>query len=214
MPVPNPTPIYRIIHVDNLPVVLCRGGIHAPKLTPNDGLTYRTIHNAEIQSVRQQRRLNCGPCGIVHDYVPFYFGPHSPMLLQLHTGRVKGYHESQEPIIYLVSTVQAVQQSGPGFVFSDGHGIAAYTDWYDDLSHLDKVDWNMVYQQYWADTIDDMDRQRRKQAEFLIHRFCDWSLILEVGVINDKFRTKVESVFSQFPDGLRRPVNIRKEWYY
>lgn len=31
------------------------------------------------------------------------------------------------------------QESGCQFVFSDGHGLAAFTDWYDDLEEL--VDW-------------------------------------------------------------------------
>ena len=79
--------------------------------------------------------------------------------------------------MYLVSSVKQIVNSDTGFVFSDGHGIAIYTRWYDDLTDLDKVDWDMVSQRYWADNIDDMDRQRRKQAEFLVHRFCDWKLV-------------------------------------
>ena len=89
------------------------------------------------------------------------------MLLQLHTGRVENYDEGQEPLIYAVSTVETIAQAGLDFVFSDGHGIAAFTQWFDDLNDLDKVDWDMAYADYWADTVDDMDRQRRKQAEFL-----------------------------------------------
>ncbi|GAF98949.1 unnamed protein product, partial [marine sediment metagenome] len=121
--------------------------------------------------------IPCGPGGFIHDYIPFYFGYLSPMLLQLHTGRVAGYAEGQTPIIYLKTTAQTIAQSGAGFVFSDGHGIAHYTEWFDTLDDLDKVDWEMVYQRYWSDNVDDMDRQRRKQAEFLVHRFCNWSLI-------------------------------------
>jgi hypothetical protein len=30
MTVPEPTPIYRIIHLDNLPIYLRRSGMHAP----------------------------------------------------------------------------------------------------------------------------------------------------------------------------------------
>lgn len=145
MPVPNPTPIYRFIHVDNLHVCLWRGGLHAPNHTPNNGLRYKTIHNVDIQSHRRVTRIPCGPGGVIHDYVAFYFGYLSPMMLQLKTGRIEGYNDGQEPLIYLVSTVQAVVDSGVDYVFSDGHGIAAYTEWYDDLSNLDKVDWNMVY---------------------------------------------------------------------
>ena len=136
------------------------------------------------------------------------------MLLQLKTGRVEGYDEGQEPLIYLVSTAQAVRDAGVGFVFSDGHGIAAYTDWYDDLADLEKVDWDTVYQRYWADTVDDMDRQRRKQAELLVYRFCDWALISEIVVINVKMKRIVEQIMSQFPRRLQRVVHVRPDWYY
>ncbi len=164
---PAPTPIFRLTHVDNLETLLRRGGLHAPKHTPDDGLPYRTIHNVDIQAERRVRTIPCGPRGTIHDYVSFYFGYLSPLLLQLKTGRVAGYQEGQEPLIYLVSSVQRALEEGVPFVFSDGHGIAAFTSWYDDLVDLDKVDWGMVYQRYWHDTVDDMDRQRRKQAEFL-----------------------------------------------
>ena len=111
MPVASPTPIYRFLHVDNLPIYLQRAALHAPNHIPNDGLVYKTIHNVNIQQRRKVTRLPCGPRGVIHDYVSFYFGPRSPMLFQLHTGRVAGYTEKQEPLIYLVSMVQAVVQS-------------------------------------------------------------------------------------------------------
>lgn len=214
MPVPDPTPIFRFVHVDNLEIVLRRGGLHAPNHTPNDGRAFRTIHNVEIQEKRKQKAIPCGPRGVIHDYVPFYFGFLSPMMLQLNTGRVAGYTEGQQPLIYLVSTAQAVRDSGIPFVFSDGHGIATFTSWYDDLGRLGEVDWDMVYQRYWADNINDMDRQRKKQAEFLVHRFCDWSLIGEIGVINPQMKTRVEGILSGFDAAVHRPVVVRPAWYY
>lgn len=214
MPAPIPTPVLRFIHLDNLHICLRRGGLHAPNHAPQDGLVYRTIHNPDIQRERHTRIVDCGPGGVIHDYVGFYFGYLSPMLLQLNTGRVEGYNEGQEPLIYLASNAQAIRDSGVGYIFSDGHGIAAYTDWYHDLADLDKVDWDMVYQRYWADKIDDMDRQRRKQAEFLVHKFCDWSLIHEVAVLNEKVRKRVESIMDKFPSRVRRPVLVRPAWYY
>ena len=99
-------------------------------------------------------------------------------------------------------------------MFSDGHGIAAVTDWYDDLDRLDQVDWGMVYQRYWRDEIGDMDRQRRKQAEFLVHEQCDWTMIQEIGVMNAKMKTKVVRILSKFDASLHRPVVVRPAWYY
>jgi hypothetical protein len=214
MTVPHPTPIFRIVHVDCLPTVLQRGGLYAANHTPADGLPYRTIHNVEIQGVRRVRNLPCGPGGTLHDYVPFYFGYLSPMLFQLKTGRVTGYNEGQEPLVYLKTTVQAVEQAGLGFVFSDGHGIAAFTGWYDQSARLNEVDWAMVYQRYWRDEMGDMDRQRRKQAEFLIHRFCPWALVQEIGVVNAAMKSRVEEILGGVDPAKRTVVNVRAGWYY
>ena len=200
------------MHLDNLAVCLEHGGMHAPNYAPNDGQDYRIIHNIEIQQVRRARIIRCGPGGIVHDYLAFYLGPRSPMLLQLHTGRVEGYDEGQAPLIYAVSTVEAIVQARLAFVFSDGHGIAAYTQWFDNLADLDKIDWDIVYADYWADTVDDMDRQRRKQAEFLVYQFCPWYVITSIGVLNDFVRDQVENILSQ--EGISTPVEVCRRWYY
>jgi ssDNA thymidine ADP-ribosyltransferase, DarT len=59
-----------------------------------------------------------------------------------------------------------------------------------------------------------MDRQRRKQAEFLVHGFCDWSLIHEIAVLDETARQKVLVSLSQFGSAFNRKVSIRSEWYY
>jgi len=214
MPVPDPVGLYRIVHIDNLPVLLARGALHAPNCTPNDGLRYRTIHSVSVQASRHDRPIRCGPRGTCHDYIPFYFGPLSVMLLNLKTGRVEGYNEGQAPLIYLTSTVQRVVDAGHQFVFSDGHGLATFTDWYDDLARLDQVDWNLVGERYWADRPDDNDRQRRKQAEFLIWQALDWSLIDRIGVLNQQVRANVEAVLGQYPQRPQPRVEVKSEWYY
>ena len=214
MPTPNPTPVLRLLHIDNLAVVLRRACLHAPKYVPDDGQVYATIHDVAVQQARHQTAISCGPAGVLHDYVPFYFGYLSPMLLRLNTGRVAGYIGDQTSLIYVVTTAQAVEAAGLGFVFSDGHGLARMTEWFDDLTKLDRVDWNMVFQRYWADTWDDPDRQRRKQAEFLIHAFCPWTVIERIVVISPTMRQRVETVLAGFPAALHRPVEIRGQWYY
>lgn len=214
MATPDPTPIYRITHFDNLRTVLKRRGLHSPNAWPNDGLPYRMAHNQQVQGSRGSMPIRCGPGGVLHDYVPFYFGYLSVMLLNLKTGRVEGYDEGQEPIVYLVSNAQAVKDSGAGFVFSDGHGLAHYSDWFDDLGSLGAVDWDLVYERYWSNTDVDFDRQRRKQAEFLVHEFMDWQLIEEVAVFDDDHKEQAERVMSRFGKSLRRPVVVRRDWYY
>ncbi|MFZ5447569.1 MAG: DUF4433 domain-containing protein [Thermodesulfobacteriota bacterium] len=98
------------------------------------------------------------------------------------------------------------------FVFSDGHGLATFTNWYYEEKDLDKVDWSVVGERYWADTIDDPDKQRRKQAEFLVHQFCPWEVIEEIGVLNQKIRSEAERILSHHDKAI--PVSIRSQWYY
>lgn len=212
MTMPRPTPVYRLMHIDNLPMVLEQGGMHAPIFSMEAGHGYRAIHNMEIQEIRRDRPIRCGPGGTVHDYVAFYFGPRSPMLLQLHTGRVENYDQGQEPLIYAVSTVETIVAAGLGFVFSDGHGIAAFTQWFEAIDDLNKVDWDMVYADYWADTVEDMDRQRRKQAEFLVYQFCPWDVINMIGVLNGNSKKKVEQVLMRHQAAMT--VEVRRQWYY
>lgn len=211
---PIPTRLYRLVHIETLATLLARGRLHAPNKTPADGLPYKTIHNLRVQTNRHGCGLPCGPGGTLHDYVPFYFGPHSPMLLNLHTGRVAGYSEGQDPLIYLATTVQAVQAAGYRFVFSDGHGLANFTRWFDNLADLGQVDWEVVKAKFWADRPEDNDRQRRKQAEFLVWEGLDWSMVQGIGVRISTVKEQVEGILDDYP-ALHRPrVVVMPGLYY
>jgi len=119
-----------------------------------------------------------------------------------------------EAIKHGSTSAQEIQKNGIPFVFSDGHGIASFTQWFDDLQDLDKVDWGAVNLHYWADTLNDMDRQRRKQAEFLVYQFCGWPLIKEIVVMNSEVKSEMENTMWQYPQEFWRPIQIRKDWYY
>jgi len=136
------------------------------------------------------------------------------MLLNLKTGRVEGYNEGQAPLIYLTTTMQLVRDTGCQLVFSDGHGLATFTEWYEDPDQLQQVDWDLVGASYWADQPDDNDRKRRKQAEFLVWKSVDWSLISGIGVFNAQTKARVEIVLDHYPHRRRPRVEIRREWYY
>jgi hypothetical protein len=206
--------LYRIIHVDNLPTLIRRGALHAPNSTPPDGLPYHPIHNTGVQASRSVRRVPCGPGGTIHDYVPFYFGPLSVMLLNLHTGRVPGYDQGQGPLIYLVTTVESVVEAQRPWVFADGHGLAAMTSWYDHLAKLTEIDWGMMGERYWRDTPDDNDRKRRKQAEFLVWEHLPWSAIRGIAVLNETVKEQVEETLGSHPGVYAPRVLAKRNWYY
>lgn len=214
MTVPIPTPALRVVHIDCLDTLVRRGMVHAPSCCPHDGLPYPSIHDTTVQVKRAARSVPCGPRGNVDDYVSFYFGPRGPMLLRLCTGTVEGYSGGQEPLIYLVVHAQAVDANGLQFAFSDGHGLATFTSWFDDLAELDKVDWDVVYTKYWSNSLEYPDRQRRKQAEFLVHLQLPWELVAGIAVCSARTKSAVEVILNELAPSHRPSVVVRRQWFY
>lgn len=211
---PDPTPVFRLVHIDCLDTLIRRGAIHAPDRCPADGRPYRSTHDAEVQVKRAARPVPCGPGGSVADYVSFYFGPRGPMLYRLKTGWGVDYTEGQEPLIYLVCHAQDLVAQGHRIAFSDGHGLAAFTRWFADLSNLDEVDWENVYATFWNDTEEYPDRQRRKQAEFLVHGEVPWNLISEISVSTQRMLRRVEAILDSHPAAHRPTVAVRASQFY
>src|SRR5713226_6860869 len=103
MPPPIPTPIYHITAIENLPSILADGGLGSCTWLAGRGGSYTSIAHQTIQAQRMTTPVPCGPVGTVHDYVPFYFAPRSPMLFAIHNGKVEQYTQGQEPVVYLVA---------------------------------------------------------------------------------------------------------------
>jgi len=209
----NQTPIYRMVHLDNLPTLLERGVIHAPAICPDDGLAYRGIHAQDVQVQRADRPVTCGPGGTIGEYVGFYLGPRSPMLYRIHTGHNVAQCD-QANIVYLVSTAQAVQRAGLGFVFTDRHTLAAVAAFYDDLTSMEEVDFQTVYAKYWNTTAEHPERQEKKQAEFLVHEEVPWGLIQRVGVSCAATRRRVERLLEDGAEEDAPLVTVESDWYY
>ena len=49
---------------------------------------YTNIAYESIQDRRSIKSVPCGVGGSLHDYVPFYFAPRSPMLYTIHRGNL------------------------------------------------------------------------------------------------------------------------------
>lgn len=208
--VPYPTPIFRILHIDALDTVLKRGAMHAGNFTPKDGLPYKAIHDTGIQDYR---RIFCVPDGrSLHDFLPFYFGPRSPMLYRLYMNSVEGYNEGQEPIIYLVLKAQDLESPRFSFLFTDSQANKAFTRYFNDLADLDKLDWVTIYSTVWRDTLEDNGRKGRKQAEFLVHKGCSFDAVKAIAVFDERYRAQAVSLLSRH--GRNLPVIIAREWYY
>lgn len=207
-----PIPIYHITHIDNLESILSEGGLLAYNVMLETQTNYTNIAYENIQDRRATIRVPCGGGGVLHDYVPFYFAPRSPMLYTINRGNVKSYTQGQSTVIHLVSYVENIEVAGLSFVFTDGHAVMAFTDFFDDLNYLSAIDWDVMESRYWNDTNEDNDRKRRRQAEFLVRYFFPSQLIIEIGVMNSTIKTQVENILQNFTH--QPSVIVRNNWYY
>lgn len=168
IPPPIPTRIYHFTHVSNVQGILEAEGL----LCNNDCEIERvSIAHEHIQDRRRRIRVPREPGGNLHDYVPFYFCSRSPMLYAIKGGWVASYSGGQGELVYMVSNVQKVIETGLGFVFTDRSAVYDYAAFYANPVNLKKIDWNLMPARWWNNIPEYPDRKERKQAEFLVHRF-------------------------------------------
>lgn len=117
MTMPKPVRLFHITAIDNLTAIFQQGALLCKQQTQAEGINYQNIAHAGAQGVRASKAVIDPPGGYIHDYVPFYFAPRSPMLMAIHGGQVKGCHYQQEDI------VQHTQE----FVFYDRNATKSYS---------------------------------------------------------------------------------------
>lgn len=89
----------------------------------------------------------------------------------------------------------------------------SYTTFYDDLESLpEAIDWEIMKADYWNDTLEDGDRKRRRQAEFLVYQRVPWSLIRGIGVHNETVQGKVNRILKKL--GTTSDVRVLPNYYY
>lgn len=203
--------LYHITDFSNLESILYQGGLLAYNVAKEKSVQYENIAHSNIQERRLLKLVPLSPYGNLHDYIPFYFAPRSPMLYAIYKGRVEGYEKEQSNIIYIVSRTDVIYNAGLKYVFADGHAIMSYSEFYQNLCDLDKIDWNLMDSRFWFDSEEDPDRKRRRQAEFLVHKFLPLDLFLGFAVKNEEMKRKVESTIHKY--NCDRFVAIRN-WYY
>lgn len=138
--------------------------------------------------------------------------PHVRRCYAIIQGQVDGFEGTEEEIVYIMTRTDRIQDAGLPFVLTDGHAIMSITEFYNDLSKLTKVDWDIMREWYWNDTEEDPDRKRRRQAEFLVHNFVGIQHFIGFAVRNEKVKQIVQEILVEYEIDL--PVAIRKHFYF
>lgn len=186
--------VYHFLTIKNLQSVLQHGLLAKHELKRRN-ISYRSIAYDTIQLRRSNMPVPCGPGGVVHDYVPFYFCRRSPML---HAVVKQGFAE-QHNIIYLRFPIKIMERYR--WVFTNASANTKVTpQFFDQLDDLDAIDWKAVEKRRWKseyDTPGQIPVRQAKQAELLVHQFVDLSEIAEIVVWNEDVKQQVCHMYTQ-----------------
>ena len=223
MPIPNPVRLFHITAIANLPAICGAGALLAKNAGAAAGIGYQNIAHAGAQGARAARSVPNPPGGGIHDYVPFYFAPRSPMLMAIHGGRVAGCDLKQHDIIHFETSVDRVIATGAQYVFYDRYATLAFSQAFTDVARLDAVAWDLLTEipaldgfcKYWQSVLNNpryADRMERRQAEFLVRQTVPLAQIVRIGVADETRAQAARDILGAA--GVTLPVEVKTDWYF
>jgi len=169
-------------HIENVAHILKHGitQINSPNKNPN----YVPIGDGGLIANRDKFTMPNG--NKLGTYIPFYFGPRMPMLFVIQKEYNNVQRTPSQNIVYCITSVQKILDHQFEFVYTNGHAVDRLTDFFDsdkvdDI--LNVVDMTAVKAEFWIDE-KDLDKKRRKEAEFLLATDLSVSTILGYAVYN------------------------------
>lgn len=172
---------------------------------------YVDIGNPELIGKRNGRDISVPPGGTLSDYVPFYFTPRSPMLLNIKTGRHVRQRGNDE-IVILVSSLPRIQESGLDFLFTDRHAYLQTAEFHSDLARLDRIDWDILQRSDFKRDNDDLGKFERYQAEALIFQHVPVSALLGIACVNDAVAAQLRQQIAAAGSELK--VAATPGWFF
>lgn len=167
--------LWHMSHVDNISSILSNGV--ASNYTAHSKFAPRDISNSDVQTYRGRndpyyhRRL--------HEYAPTYLSIKNPMLY------VKKDMNFNLCILEISPDVVHENQ----FLFTDGNAASKETRFFNKISDLNQLPWNVLNADYWNDFD---DGKRKKCAELLIYPSIDKKYIKAVHCSNFTAKRMVE----------------------
>lgn len=210
--IPEHIRLYRLIHWKNVEHILLHGLCYSGH--PQANHDFIKIGHGKLISDRHNHPIPLPDAGILGEYIPFYFGPYSPMLLQIKTGNNFVEKRPQEDIVYLVSSVAAVKLNNLEYCFTDRHAKRAMAGFYRGEPDLDKIDWEIVDNHIWKNTPEYRDRQDFKQAEFLVRYHVPISCIKGLIVKSEERKLYFEEMIANLELPIKIHLDTKNQFYY
>jgi hypothetical protein len=207
---PTPTWVTHFTHIDHLDSIIVNGLLG--DMAAGSGLLQREAGNPGIKAARRRLPVPIHPFGVVADYAPFYFAPRSPMMSAIVHGRVPQFGTDLTGLMYLVTTTQALVEAGLEVLATDRNARLEYAEFRQEADCDGLVDWGLMKETWWNDTLEYPDRSERRMAECLVHRCVPFELFRQIGVHGDAQAAAVRTVLMRH--GKATPVHVRSTWYF
>ena len=204
------TQIFRIIHYKNLPFIL-ENGLHCPNSDIKDE-NFVPIGFPSLIASRNETVIPLAPGGTLSDYIPFYFTVKSPMLYVIAQGNDPEVIKTpQKEIIYLVSSLEKLQENNCSFAFTDRHAKLAYTKFYNSLEDIDKLNWEIIRSADWGRQ-HGVERKEIKQAECLVHQFMPVEALIGIGCKDQEIADLINAELLKKQKNI--PIKIKPDLYF
>ncbi len=207
---PTPTWITHFTHIDHLQSIITSGLLG--DTVAGGTLLQHEAGNPDIKAARRRLTVPIHPFGVVSDYAPFYFAPRSPMMSAIAHGRVPHFGRDLTGLMYLVTTTQAMVEAGLEVLVTDRNARLEYAEFRPEADCDGLVDWALMKETWWYDTLEYPDRSERRMAECLVHQGVPFDLFRQVGVHGQAQATTVRAVLASH--GKSTPVHVRSNWYF
>ncbi|MPQ76660.1 DarT ssDNA thymidine ADP-ribosyltransferase family protein [Hydrogenovibrio sp. JE_KL2] len=228
----NPSHIFRMTHILNIDIFLNDGFLYAPN--------YRNQpqYSVSYDGINQRRGTMTLPNGrALHDYVPFYFSPLTPMAYTISQGNLSLISPNQDnlgrvnvdDIVFCVLNLETVYRIGYECKVSTSACNNFAYEICDDIQQAD-INWQLFNEYpikasipeegyggacayfHDRDSIPYQNRRAVRGAEFLIADKLDVNHIDFFVVKNDEIAFSVRQKLSD--KGFGQPVYVKSDCYY
>lgn len=201
--------IFRIIHRANLAWVL-QHGLHCGN-SQTRSPHWVSIGNQELIGKRASCPVAVPPHGVLNDFVPFYFTPFSPMMLNIKTGWNGVQRHPPQDILILVSNLPRVAALGLTWLFTDTHANNSVARCFSRLEDLHRLDWRILQARDFKRDPDDPGKVSRYQAEALVHRHCPLQGLSGIACFDEDGKIAVQQAVA----AAGAPLQVVKQpsWY-
>lgn len=210
--IPDRIDLFRMVHHANIGHILKHGLCN--RKHPNFDPGYVDIGHPDIVGKRTVQPVGIDDHGDLGDFVPFYFCGHTPMLLNIITGKHGLPRRPQRDLVIIHCPMKRVLDAGCEYLYTDGNAKVSITRTYTDTADLDKLDWDAIGSDDFRISQHGPDRIRRKHAEFLVREHVPVECIASLIVLDAERKQEMEGLVRDGGLSIKVIVDVKRKWFF